>query len=172
VFLGYNSGAQMSGIGGGNKKMKTLRFHEISDFERVQFSQKLQEELETLNEIQGLLEDSLPGDALPSSEEVSEFYRQRAKTLKLQKDVESKLHQIEVEKHLKMLTISLKDIKKLQKDLSLRIVKKIDSTQTEEQLLFLQDRLEEEVLQEEWGIKTGFKSFPVTPQELEFLLSV
>lgn len=147
--------------------MSTFRFHEISEFERVQFRQKLQEDLESLNEIQSLLESSLP-----PSNEASDFYKQRAKTLKLKEDLKTKLHQVDVEKHLKMLTINTKDMKKLQKNLKKRRIQKIGSKQAQEKLSFLENRLEEEILQEEYGLKAGFKSFPITSSEMDLLLSI
>lgn len=144
----------------------SLRFHQISEFERKQFQEKLQGELNSLNEIQQVLEDSLS-----QSTDNREFYKQRAKAIKLETDLKTKIKQLQVDQHLQMLTLTFPEMKELEKELKKRIVKQLDSQQIQETLSFLQSRLEDEILQEEFGLKSGFKKFPITSQEVDLLLN-
>ncbi len=145
--------------------MKSFRLHEISEFERERFHQKMKDELQALGEIKQLLEDSFQG-----SNEPKRLNQQRAKATRLEADLKSKMEQIQVEKQLQVLTVDLSDMKKLQQKLKKRIVKKVDSKTIQEKLSFLEGRLEEEICQEECDLKPGFKSFPITSQEVKILL--
>ncbi len=141
------------------------KLHEISEFEREKYRLKIEEELETLSEIQGILEDSLA----ENKEENREFYEQRAKTFKLKSHLEHQKEMIRVEQSLKMLTLNLCQLKSLEQKLKKRLIRPIKNEQLKEKILFLQHKLEEEIAQEEMEQKIGFKSFFITLDELQIL---
>lgn len=144
--------------------MKSFRLHEISEFERERFHQKMKDELQALGEIKQLLEDSFQ-----DSNEPKRLNQQRAKAIRLEADLKRKIKQVQVAKQLQVLTVDLPEMKKLQQKLKKRIVKKVDSKALQQKLSFLEGRLEEEICQEECELKPGFKSFPITSQEVKIL---
>lgn len=158
--MGISKGAKM--------KLSKLKFHEISEFEREQFRQKIEDELKTLAEIQCVVERSLFESAIASSAQS----QQLQKTVELKTYLEKQMKSIEVEQHLQMLTLNRVELKKLFNKLQKRAIGRIDSKEMQEKILFLQKRLEEEIAQDEFGLKEGFKSFPITPSDLQILMSI
>lgn len=140
---------------------------DITDFEREKLRQRLSDDLDQLHEIQKILEEAL--NDLNFSKKV---YNQRIKAQKLVLSVEDKLKQIEQELHLKMLTLDLKEMKKLRKALKKRMISQIDPSQIKQKLVLLDEKIEEEIFRAECGISDAFKSIPLTQEELKIFFEL
>lgn len=143
----------------------SFQFKDISDFERESFKKRFTEELAHILEILALLEDVFAD--LKFSKKI---YLQRIKAKRLASALEDKLRQLEIERHLKMLSLSLYDMKMVRKALRKRMIAKIDPESTQEHLAFLEEKIKEEIYREEFGLSQGLKSFPVSHLEVDILL--
>ncbi len=143
----------------------SYKFDEISEFERAALRQQFLDELSQLHEVQAILEEAI--EELKFSKKV---YFQRSRAKKLEDAIKDKIKQIELDHHLKMLTLSLNDMKKLHKALKKRRISRIDPRQIHYQLSLLEEKMNDEICREECGIKEGFKSFPVSEVEVDILL--
>lgn len=141
------------------------KLHEISEFERERYRLKIEQEIETLNEIQGVIEESF----FDPSENSEGFYEQKAKAFRLRSHLEHQREMISIAQPLKMLSLDLKQLKQLDRKLKKRLVTLVQSDDLKEKILFLQHKIEEEIAQEEMEQKEGFKSFFITLDELEIL---
>ncbi|MCH9631776.1 MAG: hypothetical protein S4CHLAM6_00940 [Chlamydiae bacterium] len=143
----------------------SYKFDEISEFERAALKQQFVDELNSLREVQSVLEDAL--EELKFSKKV---YSQRSRAKKLEDALKDKIKQIELGQHLKMLTLSLCDMKKVHKALKRRRISQIDPGKIHYQLSLLEEKMNDEICREECGLKQGFKSFPVSELEVDILL--
>lgn len=143
----------------------SYKFDEISEFEREALKQQFIEELQQLREIRAILEESL--SELRFSKKL---YYQRTKVQQIESALQDKIKQIELDHHLKMLTLSLSDMKKLFKALKKRRISMIDPRQIQSYISLLEEKMHDEICREECGIKEGFKSFPISEIEMDILL--
>lgn len=143
----------------------SYKFDEISEFEREALRQRFLEELNQLREIRAILEETL-SDLRFSKK----LYHQRSKVQKIESALKDKIRQIELDHHLKMLTLSLSDMKKLCKALKRRRISKVDPRQIRCYLSLLEEKMHDEICREECGLKEGFKSFPISEIEMDILL--
>ncbi|MCH9633670.1 MAG: hypothetical protein S4CHLAM7_04020 [Chlamydiae bacterium] len=147
----------------GQRIMNSFKFRLLSEFEREKFMQGFREELSFLDEVKDDLETHFDG------QKCKDFYQQRARAVKLEKQLKTKIKQMEVEKHLQVFSASIPEIKKLQEKLKKRLVKQVDPQDVRKNLTFLKERLQEEVLQQECDLKQGFQNFPITSQEINYI---
>lgn len=143
----------------------SYQFDDITDFERVALKERFTEELNQLHEIQAILEQSL--DGLKFSKKI---YTQRIKAKKMEDALKGKIEQLELGEKLKMLTLSLLDMKRLYRALKKRRVSSIDAGQITYKISLLEEKMEEEIFREECGLNEGFKCFPVSQFEIDLLL--
>lgn len=140
-------------------------FKDISDFERESFKKRFTEELTHILEILSILEDVFAD--LKFSKKI---YLQRVKAKRLALSLEDKLRQLEIERHLKILSLSLCDMKMVHKALKRRMISRMDPESILGQLAFLEEKIKEEIYREEFGLSQGLKSFPVSHNEVDILL--
>jgi hypothetical protein len=143
----------------------SYQFKEISEFERAALKLRFIEELKQLNEIQMILEEALYD--LNISKKI---YTQRIKAKKLASSLKGKIEQVEFDKHLKMLTLSMQEMKKVRKALKKRIINRIDPSQLLLDIAFLEEKLNDEITRSECGLETDFKGVLVSQKEMEILL--
>ena len=143
----------------------SYQFKEISEFERAALKLRFIEELKQLNEIQMILEEALYD--LNISKKI---YTQRIKAKKLASSLKGKIEQVEFDKHLKMLTLSMQEMKKVRKALKKRIINRIDPSQLLLDIAFLEEKMNDEIIRHECGLETDFKGVLVSQKEMEILL--
>ena len=142
------------------------RVYQMTEFEREAFRQRISKELEELREISLVLQENI-GKSCPSS---AHLHRQRMKAFELEKGLRKRLKQVEVNRHLQMLSLNLKEMKRFKKALHHRRIHQINSLHIEKTLFFLENKLQDEIYREECGLNEGFKSFPMTSLEIKVLL--
>ena len=143
----------------------SYHFKEISEFERAALKQRFTDELKQLNEIQLILEEAL--NDLDISKKI---YTQRIKAKKLVSSLKGKIDQVEFDQHLKMLTLTIQDMKKVRKALKKRMINRIDPSQILLEIAFLEEKLNDEIIRKECGMETEFKGILVSQKETEILL--
>lgn len=143
----------------------SYNFKEISEFERAALKLRFTEELKQLNEIQMILEEALHD--LNTSKKI---YTQRIKAKKLVSSLQGKIKQVEFDKHLKMLTLNMPEMKKIRRALKKRMINRIDPAQLLLDIEFLEEKLNDEITRKECGMETDFTGILVSNKEMEILL--
>lgn len=146
-------------------KFKEFNFHDITDYEREMFKERFSDELKHIQEIKRLLDESIAD--LEASKRV---FTQRERAYKLEEQIKTKIAQVELDRHLKVFSMNLRQMKVLHSRLKKRIISKIDQATLRKNLLNLEQKIEDQIYREECGLNEGFKSIPMTSQELNILL--
>lgn len=143
----------------------SYQFSEISEFERIALKKQFLEELTQVEEIRAIIEEAFTDLA-----HSKKLYDQQAKAIRLETAIRDKIKLLELDRQMKMLTLSLSDLKKVRKALRKRMIYKIDPRAILTQLSLLEEKVEDEIYRREWGLKEGFHSFPVSGPEVDILL--
>ncbi len=126
----------------------------ISEFEREAFKQRFREELHDIREVRGLLGDR---------------DLRVQKSFELEKDLESRLKQLEVHRKIQVLHLRLREMKFLKRKLDQRLVQKRKDGGKKLKIYFLARKLGDEIYREECGLNEGFASFLFTASEIKIL---
>ncbi len=142
------------------------QLNEISDFERESHRQRFLEELHQLYEIQSILEEALNGANFSRK-----ILTQRVRVQKLEYSLKVKIEQMELDRHLKMLTLDLSSMKKFRNALKKRRISKVDPRGIWGEIVLLEEKMTDAICREECGLLAGFKSFPISENEMSILLN-
>lgn len=138
-----------------------INHYPISEFEKNYFVKQWEEELAILQEMKEEL------DTASISEK--KFLEQKAHVADLEKNLKSKMLELKVDKQMHMLSANIKNLKSVQNSLKKRIVSIKTPSPAQKELEALKKRIDEEVSQEEFGLKPGFKSFPLPLRSIKLI---
>lgn len=143
--------------------MQSYPIRPVSEFERAQFVQRIQEELGYLDELETELNEA---DEIQDS---NHFNQMRQKAHVLKEHLLGELNNLEVDQALKVLTLDPKQMRTLSNKLKKRSVVPLNPKGAKNPLSNLNFKISEQIYRSEWGLKEGFQNIPITSEEEVFI---